>query len=441
LKIIDLAKLILEEYPLCDNCLGRQFALLIHGTTNHERGVVIKDCLVMEAHALALEKNSEGTELLKVLAKRGSSEAATESLQNLGVTEPLTHENCYLCGGKFTAVQRIAEAVNLKIQNMDFNSFLIGTKIPPATIEREDELRSKFGVKWGETIRNEFSREIGKELSKATRKEVNFMRPDIVVTIDPFTEEFSLQVNPLYISGQYRKLVTGIPQSRVLCQLCGGKGCGKCKETGRLYNESVEEWIATPFLRATRGRDEKFHAAGREGLDTRIFGSGRPFILEIKSPVKRDINLQEVSDTIRRESDGKVEVEGLKFCGKETVRRLKAQGEFKKTYRIEVIFENIISENDLKQLEESVARYAMIEEPENLNRNKESVSKVEKQIYEAKVSRLTQNSIDITITSMGGRYIKELIGKKGDVESTLSQFIKNPIKNMRFDVIEIVWVW
>ena len=393
----------------------------------------------MEAHALALEKNADGIELLRILTRKGLSEYASNSLQNLGVTDNLTMEKCYLCDGKFNFISHFVEIINQKIQGISFNSYLVGIKIPSQILEREDELRSQFGVKWGETIRNEFSREIGKEFSKDTKKEVDYKRPDLVVTINPFTEEISFQINPIFVYGRYRKLEAGIPQSKMICMACGGKGCPKCKGLEKIYGKSVEEFISTPFLKASGGNDEKFHAAGREGADTRILGSGRPFVLEIKNPVRRDIDLIEIAVTIKNESEGKIEVDDLKFCLKETVRTLKAHRQLKKTYRLEVLFENPLSEDELKQLEEQVVNYNLPEKS-GIQTDKGLVVKQEKQIYESKVNRLTQNSVEIIITSMGGQYIKELIGKKGEVESTLSQFIKNPIKKMGFDIVDISWV-
>ena len=46
---LKLASVILETTPLCDHCLGRQFAWLSTDTTNTERGASIKLVLSMIA--------------------------------------------------------------------------------------------------------------------------------------------------------------------------------------------------------------------------------------------------------------------------------------------------------------------------------------------------------------------------------------------------------
>ena len=57
-----------------------------------------------------------------------------------------------------------------------------------------------------------------------------------------------------------------------------------------MYLESVEEIIAGPLLKETKGEDVALHAAGREDVDARMLGNGRPFIIEIKRPIKKMLN-------------------------------------------------------------------------------------------------------------------------------------------------------
>jgi len=76
MSILKKALKMLEKHPLCNHCLGRQFALLGHGMENHERGKAIKTILTLEAHTLALSKNKESIRTLKILATNGFFETA-----------------------------------------------------------------------------------------------------------------------------------------------------------------------------------------------------------------------------------------------------------------------------------------------------------------------------------------------------------------------------
>lgn len=50
-----------------------------------------------------------------------------------------------------------------------------------------------------------------------------------------------------------------------------------------MAEKSVEECIGTLVLPLFRGSGYKFHSAGREDVDVRMLGNGRPFIIEILS--------------------------------------------------------------------------------------------------------------------------------------------------------------
>ena len=83
MSILRKALKMLEKHPLCDHCLGRQFALLGHGIGNDKRGVTIKLALTLKAHASAFSKelNHEGVALLKTIARNGFSKTAEETLR------------------------------------------------------------------------------------------------------------------------------------------------------------------------------------------------------------------------------------------------------------------------------------------------------------------------------------------------------------------------
>ena len=73
---------ILKTYPLCDYCLGRQFASIGSGLTNLERGRAIKTMLFMDA-CTRLREESGDAEILKILAASGFRAAAKRSPQKI----------------------------------------------------------------------------------------------------------------------------------------------------------------------------------------------------------------------------------------------------------------------------------------------------------------------------------------------------------------------
>jgi tRNA pseudouridine synthase 10 len=49
---------------------------------------------------------------------------------------------------------------------------------------------------------------------KKTRKKVDELNPGVLVLFDMEAGKVALQVNPLFIYGEYQKLVRGIPQTK-----------------------------------------------------------------------------------------------------------------------------------------------------------------------------------------------------------------------------------
>lgn len=438
MSILEKARHLLEEYALCDHCLGRQFALLGHGFSNDERGKAIKQLLVLESCELALDGKEDARNTLRLIATNGFSKMATETLKEMGVEVKEEERECYLCQGVFNALDDLTRDVIEKLSEFEFESLLIGVKAREDIENREDELRAKLNIKWGESIRCELSREIGKRVSQITNRRVNYERPDILVLMDPFANIVRLQVNALFIAGRYRKLVRGIPQTKWICRKCRGRGCASCNWTGKMYQVSVEELIAEPLLEMTGGVSTKFHGAGREDIDARVLGSGRPFVIEVKSPKKRLIDLREVEMKINQHARRKVEVSNLQFSSKNFVKKIKAEGQAEKLYKMTVEFERDISDEELTKLEKELSGQVIRQLTPLRVSHRRSEKVREKHIYEARVQRKRQNRIEILIRSQGGLYVKELV--TGDQERTtpnISQIVGTPAKCVELDVLDV----
>ena len=438
MEILEKAQKMLEKHPLCNHCLGRQFALLGYGLGNQKRGETLKLLLTMKGHQLALSKQKSGIALLKILATNGSFNMATEILKRMG-KKPGKKRQCYLCKGRFNSTHKLVNLALKELDNYEFSSFLVGIELPTEAEEREDEFKAEFEVKHGENMRNEFSREMGKEISEATKKTVDYKRPDIVVLVNPFSEQVYLQVNSLFIAGRYRKLVRGIPQSRWLCVKCRGKGCERCNWTGKMYPESVEEIIGEPTLKVAEGEAIAFHGSGREDIDARMLGRGRPFVIEVKKPKKRFFDLPSLAQTINEKAKGKVEVSNLRLATKDTVRKLKKTEAAQKLYKVLVEFDKSVSKEKLAELAKALTNTVIHQQtPQRVLHRRADLVR-EKYIYKAKIKRLKPNKIEMRIQCQGGLYIKELItGDEGRTSPSVAEILNVEAKPLELDVLNVI---
>jgi len=405
---------------------------------DQKRGETLKLLLTMKNHKLALSGKKTGFSTLRVLAANGSFDMATEILHKMRKRARKKRE-CYLCQGLFKSVDTLVEKALEMLEDYEYTTFLVGIELPTAVEEKEDEFKASFEVEYGESMRNEFSRDIGKKIAAVTKKPAEYKKPDVVVLVRPFTGEVILQSNPLYIRGAYKKLVRGIPQSMWLCRSCGGEGCPKCNGTGKMYSESVEEIIAGPLLEKTGGEDVAFHAAGREDVDARMLGTGRPFIMEVKKPRKRFIDLQSLTGLINKQARGKVEVLNLRFASKDDIRRLKKAEASKKMYKVLVDFDRDVSDEELETIKKTLANAVIHQKTplRVLHRRADLVR--EKYIYETQIKRLAPNRAEMKIRCQGGLYIKELVsGDEGRTVPSVASIIKVEAKPLDLDVLKVI---
>jgi len=437
--LLDKALSLLKKYPLCDSCLGRQFAMLGYGLTNAERGRALKTALFLFAHLRLKEGDEEALTVLEILASNGFFEPARMLLEKMGHQAPLSPPECHICGGVMGKVGELASKALGALKAYEFSNFLVGVELPPWVEELEDALRAEFGLEHGEALRNELSREVGKIISRALSVPVEHKKPDVVVLVRPFEDEIEVQANPVFVAGRYRKLVRGIPQAKWVCTRCGGRGCPRCNWEGKLYPTSISELIAEPILEAFQGEDIAFHAAGREDIDARMLGRGRPFVVEVKRPRKRKVDLSALEEEINKRANGMVSVSGLKYVDRDFVRRIKSE-RAEKIYEVLVKFNRPVSDEELRALEKAFSG-ALIRQrtPTRVLHRRPDKLRL-RNVRELKViGRLGPDEVRFRIRCDGGLYVKELVtGDGGRTRPSISEFIKAGAQVLELDVVDVL---
>ena len=413
--VLTKAKALLKEYSLCDRCLGRQFANLSTGLSNLTRGRSIKVLLALEA------SQGEGDlSALRYLARTGFKPALL-ALEKMGLAPP-KREACYVCHGLFGRLDGLVNKALKLLEGYEFKTFLVGSRLPKEVLEREEELRRRFSLAEGESIKREVNRLVGKKLAKVTGKDVDFRDPDVTIILDIEKMEVEVEVKPLFVYGRYRKLMRGLAQSR-------GKG----------GERSVESIIGEVIRRKVDGEEFRLHGAGREDLDVRTLGPGRPFILEVLRPRTRTIDLDEVEGLINSVALGKVEVHGLRLARREDVSRLKALSQYLyKTYRALVEFDAPFEAERLKAVEEEFNNIVVRQRTplRVLHRRKDKVRV--KKVYYVKAYPRGERKAEFIIKCQGGLYVKELItGDEGRTRPNISETIGRNVVRMELDIIDI----
>ncbi|MGC8630901.1 MAG: tRNA pseudouridine(54/55) synthase Pus10 [Thermoprotei archaeon] len=435
MEIEEKAMDLLRNHALCDHCLGRMFARYGRGLKNEERGKSIKAVLTMEAHNRIGEG---GKEDLQYIWKNGAYQPAANVIVFEGEKAEGSPLACEICGGVLDHMDEAVKAALNELSDLQWRTFLVATVGAEEIMVKEEKLAVDNGLQGYESIKWEINREVGKILSQLTGKEVDLKNPDVLVQVHPLSMTVSLQVSPIYVYGRYLKLERGIPQSKWVCSYCNGKGCPRCNYTGKKYPTSVEEEIASALVPLARASGDKFHAAGREDVDARMLGSGRPFVMELESPKIREIDLSNAAEMIKQHSNGKVEVRELRLVGKDFVNKVKSEEKNKKVYEGEIESSETLTDEDVQVLNSSFNGLEITQRtPQRVSRRRADLVR-KKFIYELKVEKISENELKFYVQAEGGTYIKELIsGDEGRTLPSLSSKIGKPLKCKQLDVMEV----
>lgn len=388
-----------SKYNLCDSCLGRLYTKKFLGTSNKKIGKKLKN---------------------KIKYKK-----------------KITPSKCELCHGLSDEINSLTKLISNILHKYEFETFLIGCKVDEDILDFEKKIQNSLNDDDYESIKREIKRRIGKNIEDIMKKTVDFKNPDIMVKVDTSFYVVDLQVKPVYLYGRYRKIKRGIPQTKWFCRVCKGVGCKKCDFSGKLYPESVEEIISKKVLTATDGKDESFHGSGREDIDALMLGNGRPFVLEIQDPKKRDIDFQKIKKEINDFGKGKVEVNNLRFADPDEKARIK-QAAFRKVYRVTFNAENSINIEKLKKAILCLQDNRIKQRTPNRVAHRRADMVREKKIYQFELKYLDGSVAILEIEAESGTYIKELVsGDDGRTQPNISDLIDNPCKVTYLDVLEI----
>ena len=384
---------------LCDRCLGRMFAKLGTGMTNDVRGRFIR----------------------KALSESGRDVPAPDE--------------CVLCDDVFDNLDVFAEAVAEKVNDVESDNFLVGCHADPAALKKEKELWEKHQLQNYESIKTELNREIGKVALPMIHRPVEFKNPQCVACIDTRFADVKLDLSPVFIKGRYNKLSREIPQTIWPCRVCRGKGCPRCHGTGKMYQTSVQEIIGDIALKMCDGQEHFFHGMGREDIDALCLGEGRPFVLEISQPRRRDIDLDEL-ERLANESE-LAQYHYLQFTERAEVARTKTATPTK-TYRVIVRAEGKVNKERVNEVATSFKNVHLDQRtPKRVEHRRADLVR-DREILWVKAEVLGEDTFSLTLETQSGTYVKEFVsGDDGRCVPSFSQALGIQCRVETLDVIAI----
>jgi len=366
------------EIGTCDACLGRVSGTRIAGDPLHIAGSRVRQ--------EAMERDPD-------ISVNGDA------------------EYCPFCENLFTDVELIASRISRSIEGIEFSKGQLGIHFSKEHIASEESLRNSLAATGSRPLKSSLTEEIQRiVLEKIPGLIWVKEKPEVMILVDTLTLGVNIDIRAIFIYGRYRKLSREIPQTRWPCRACRGQdgGCEACQGTGQQYPASIQSMVCDPLVVALEGESDAFHGMGREDIDVRCLGQGRPFVAEIKRPRLRNLDFEALSKSINASAGGSIEIDNLRLSNKAEVARIK-ETKAEKSYTISFVSEHGFSEEEAsariltlhgKVLEQQTPQRVAHRRADKIRKRKViSLDKVE----------FNGKEIQFRVRCESGTYVKELV--------------------------------
>ncbi|GDY15947.1 tRNA pseudouridine(54/55) synthase Pus10 [Nitrosopumilaceae archaeon] len=375
-EIIPVANQIMQDYDLCDSCLGRLFSKQLHLSSNKLLG-----------------------KKLKMSVRQSSTK-------------------CFICKNLLDNLTPYLKLMLDASSKYDFSSMIVGALIKPSVIDRDDYIRSKYKLRGIDSVKTDITKELGKQFIKKTKKTIDFLNPDLTFTINFKDESCQLRSKPILLHGRYTKSERGLPQKQKSCVNCSGKGCRCCDFHGISEYDSVEGKLSEFLFDKFGGTTAKFTWVGGEDKSSLVLGSGRPFFVKIQNPFKRDLVLP------RKITSDSVVMHNCKIISLPPKTPIK----FNSSIELKISTENEILPATMAKLKSILNGPVVVYET--------SGKRSEKVISDLKYKKTSKNCFTLFIKAEGGLPVKRFVDGD-DVTPGIRQIMNDKCTCITFDFLEI----
>jgi tRNA pseudouridine synthase 10 len=237
-----------------------------------------------------------------------------------------------------------------------------------------------------------------------------------------------IEREPIALTGRYRKYSRSLPQSPWLVE-------GQLKCAG-----SVAEFITQHAVPLYAASDAKFHSAGREDVDVRMLGRGRPFLLELLAPKRPEHTAAEIELLQQRiNACGLIEISGLREGSLHAVSTLMKEGEeaHRKEYRAVLVLSRPVTDADLARLNGTSELVVDQLTPMRVMHRRTLMVR-QRTIHALSATRLGGRFLQLDLVTQAGTYVKEFChGDFGRTVPNVGSLLGCSTDIMQLDVLDL----
>ena len=317
-------------------------------------------------------------------------------------------EECFICRGALALLPSLVVSSIVQSRTFEWETFSVASSFPRAMLMREAEVATRFLPGGFTSLKNSVNADLSEKIAKAAGKRNSQRAPDAAFEFDFSSGKAICRPMQLYIHGHYQKTARNYCQSRWHCSECNGRGCDSCSGSGMNY-PSVEEEIGKVLKIAFKAKDCTLHASGREDVDVRCLGNGRPFVAELAAPSKRSADLRALEREF--ETNENVRAIGLRIVGKGFIDSV-CNSHFEKEYEALVSADRQLTEADAKKISALSGISLSQHTPTRVLARRTDMLR-RRTVYRIEAKTAPEGKLSLRLLAEAGTYIKEFIHSDG----------------------------
>uniref|UniRef100_A0A2P2I6V8 tRNA pseudouridine(55) synthase n=1 Tax=Hirondellea gigas TaxID=1518452 RepID=A0A2P2I6V8_9CRUS len=240
--------------------------------------------------------------------------------------------------------------------------------------------------------------------------------------------------SPVFVAGRYCKFSRELSQTPWMID-------GKLK-----CSSSVEQLIAGQIMTALLAQEMKFLSSGREDVDVRCLGRGRPFALEVQDPHRAALDPQEMQQLQRsiNAATTHISVSHLQLVDKEStgVLRFNTEDKIKNYCALCMVRDDgELSQQQLQVFNDKTPLVIQQQTPLRVLHRRPLLTRL-RTVHAMNATYITDNFFKVEFRTEAGTYIKELVhGDLGRTKPNLSMLLDRPVDIIALDVMDVELDW
>uniref|UniRef100_A0A8C4N2S1 tRNA pseudouridine(55) synthase n=1 Tax=Eptatretus burgeri TaxID=7764 RepID=A0A8C4N2S1_EPTBU len=245
-------------------------------------------------------------------------------------------------------------------------------------------------------------------------------------------QKISCSHGPIYVAGRYNKFSRSLPQTPWII------------DGERRMDSSVEELISEPLMQGFAAEGFNFSSSGREDVDVRTLGQGRPFAVELLNP-RRTATGSEMVHKLQLQINGasnKIGVRDLQVVTRDSLLFMK-QGEEEKTklYSALVWSERELQLKDVELLN-STKELQLDQKTPLRVLHRRPLAVRPRVVHTIHADLVDAHQLRLQLRTQAGTYIKEFVhGDFGRTQPNLGSLLNTCADILELDVesVDVNW--